>query len=179
MTTPHRRVWFLNLDAERELARPTRPPRLDHGRFTDPLIGTLVPNGDEVAQPGVDYTGYRAMAWCPTAGIRALVLRAGAAFSADTPPPELIARVVGRDFIARERGLALPGATYVDRAEDLEQALAIESPTERLLLRHRYGFAGTMRRTCARGAPAPADRAFLAKALARGGVLIEPLVHVL
>ncbi len=171
------RVWFLNLDAELELAHPGRPPRLEHGRFTEALVGTLVPHGDVLAVAGRAYPGLRAMAWCPTAGVRALAEASGARFSDGTPSAEIVARVMGRDFIARERGLVLDGACFASREEDLERALNIESP--RLLLRHRYGFAGKQRRICARGAPDHADRAFVRRALAEGGVLVEPLMHVL
>lgn len=176
MTSP--RAWFLNLDAELELATPGRPPRLDHGPFTQALLGSLVPAGDVVARPGDRLDGHRAMAWCPTAGVRLMAEQMGARFSERTPPAEVVRRVVAREWIARERGLLLDGARFVEREEDLPDALAIASPTDRLLLRHRYGFAGKQRRICARGAPDAADRAFLRKALADGGVLVEPLVHV-
>lgn len=176
------RVWILNLDAELELARPPhaspRPLRLDHPH-AGPLLGTLVPPGDAIAVPGRRFEGHRVIAWCPTRGARAWAAAHGADFATDTPTPEVVREVLGRDWIAARRGLLLPGAVFARSTDEARAALRVPSPTGRLLLRARYGFAGKQRRACSPAAITPADWAFIDAAVASGGVLVEPLVEVL
>lgn len=172
------RVWLLNFSAEREAEGTlTRRDQL-YERVAEltPRTSGLVPPGDVVAQPSDAPGAHRGrigVAFCPTPLALAELARLGAAPPAAPAWPVLRA-VLGRDAAAAGLGLTLPGAAFLREAGDaLERALSTPAPTGRLLARRRFGFAGKGRRILAQP-PTADDRRFLARALAEGGVLIEP-----
>ncbi|HLM74738.1 MAG TPA: hypothetical protein VK459_18650, partial [Polyangiaceae bacterium] len=185
-------AWFLNFDADEELASPAgyTPRRAVLERsaaLTEEVRGLLRP-GDVVVPEGANPgflrgfgDGFGGRAFCPTPrAIRALV-KAGATVL-PAPPLEILRAVNHRSFSAK-LGQTLPGARFVRSIEELEEVIAGPSPTGRFLAKRPFGFAGRGRRTLEAtrdgrlGAEDPA-RPFVEASLRAGeGLQVEPLVE--
>jgi len=140
-------AWFLNFDADEELARPAgyAPSRAVLARFnalTDRIRALLSP-GDVVVEAGqaarVDQR-FSGMAWCPTPRAQKALLLAGAALLS-APGLDVLRAVNHRRFSAT-LGQTLPGARYALTLDEVNDALTGPSPTGQWLLKRPFGFAG-------------------------------------
>jgi hypothetical protein len=143
-----KRAWFLNFDADAELADPSArtPSRAGAARaraLVDHVRGLLGP-GDVVLPDGLDAApradGCAGRAWCPTPRALAAFARAGA-LPPPAPPVAVLRRVNHRGF-SSVLGRALPRARWIEDRAALDAALAEPSPTGLWLLRRPFGFAG-------------------------------------
>lgn len=177
-----RRAWFLNLDAEQELARPgARTPSramIDRCRTLSGALQGLVPEGDVVWTPGVTppaCEGLAGVAWCPTPGALAALRSAGASLS-DAPSWAVLRAANHRSFSA---GIAqtLPGAAYVRTEAALDAVLREGSITGAWVVKRPLSYRGNGRLRV-RGAGDEAAWRWLRAALAEGeGVQVEPEVE--
>jgi hypothetical protein len=186
-------AWFLNFDAEEELARPAgyTPSRAVLARFEGlaALVGALLSPGDVVVAEGQSSRigpAYNGRAWCPTPRARRALAKAGVALP-PAPSLEVLRAVTNRGFNAG-LGQTLPGARFATSLEEIEEALGQASPTGRWLLKRPWSFAGRGRLSLQRGALLSAGHAGHAghagreatwiKASLRsfGGLQVEPLV---
>jgi hypothetical protein len=174
------RAFFLNFDAEAELADPSArtPPRAVAARsraLAEKVRGLLAP-GDVLIDEATRLPrgAFAGRAWCPTPRALAAIARAGAIVPA-APPLAVLARVNDRRFCA-ELGLTLPGARWVTTWEETREALAAPSPTGLWLLRRPFGFAGRGRLRLAPARVGAAEERWIQASLGRGGLLAEPWV---
>jgi len=140
-------AWFLNFDAEDELARPAgyAPAQAMLARF-GPLIertAALLRPGDVVVAEGQstrlegDFVG---MAWCPTPRARKALRQAGARV---LPAPALsVLQAVNHRGFNAALGQTLPGARYAMTLEEISAAISEPSPSGPWLLKRPFGFAG-------------------------------------
>lgn len=140
-------AWFLNLDADDELARPrgynvSTATLRRSGALAGSLTGLLRP-GDillpESAARG-SCAGHPGRAWCPTPRALRSLSRAGAIVP-EAPPLAVLRAVNHRGFNAC-LGQTLPGARFARTLDDVTAALARPSPTGTWLLKRPFGFAG-------------------------------------
>src|SRR5689334_12717745 len=117
-------AWFLNFDADDELARPAgyTPSRavLSRSILLREKTRALLGPGDitlEEGQSGRVAEGYTAMAWCPTPRALRALREAGAAML-PAPTLEVLRAVNNRRFCA-DLGQTLPGACYAFSLEDI------------------------------------------------------------
>lgn len=181
MSAP-RRAWFLNLDAEEELARPgARTPSramIARCRALASHLGELIPAGDVAWTPGADAPpceGLVGVAWCPTPGALSSLRRAGARLP-DAPPWAVLRAANHRTFSA---GIAqpLPGAAFVRTEAELDAALREHSPTGTWLVKRPLSYRGNGRLRVT-GAGDEAAWRWLRAALAEGeGLQVEPEVE--
>ncbi len=178
------RAWLLNLDAEDELegARPYPGPFAAIIRRPALLasLASLVPAGDLVltrSSPRAAALGRVGVAWSMTTRAREALVEAGAE-PAPAPAVHVLTRVASRALHA-EIGLPFPGSVFTKSADVALALLRSESASGWWLARRAFGFAGRGRRLVPSGAPSAADAAFVARAVALGGVLVEPKVEVL
>lgn len=178
-----KRAWFLNFDADEELARPAgyTPSAAVAGRARAlaARVGPLLGPGDlllvDPPAPG-SAAGLEGRAWCPTPRALRALARAGAE-PAPAPPFEILRRVNHRRFCA-ELGQTLPGARYAQTIADIEEAVLEESPGGHWLLKRPFGFAGRGRMRVRAGALEEAARPWAEAALATGeGLQVEPWVE--
>lgn len=174
-------AWFLNLDAELELAAPlgyspsqraralierqaTKLERLTCGGL---VLGVgPVPRG--IARGRVGH------AWCPTPYALRQLERAGAQVPC-APELAVLQRVNHRRFCA-ELGQTLDRAQFFERAEELLAFLERYSE-DRWQLKRGFGFAGRGQRTTRPTLDAD-DRKWIAEAFRYGGVQVEPWVQI-
>lgn len=175
------RLWLLNLDAEEELSRgaATTPARGELARMramSDSLRGALVPAGDLVVGDPEVTSGREGVAWCPTPSALARLSRLGASLPAC--PEFSVLRAVNHRRWSASRGLALPGARWVERAADLAQVVEGPWPAEGWLLKRAYTFAGRghLHLRARREVEDPRMVGWIRRALSQGGVLAEPRV---
>jgi hypothetical protein len=179
-----RRVWFLNFDAEEELARPgaITPSRAMRARC-EALVGRvegLWRAGDRVVIPGDAPTraegAWRGMAWCPTPGaVRAL--RALGASVGEVPAWSVLRAVNHRAFSAKI-GQWLPGAAYVRDESELCAVLVQRSHTGVWLFKKPLGYSGRGRLRMRGDEPDAHSWRWLRAALAEGeGLQVEPAVE--
>jgi hypothetical protein len=175
-----KRAWVLNLESDLELSgQPIDPlaalrtrPELVRG-----LVGTLVPQGDVVLGSRSDRAdGLEGRAFSPTPRARALLASAGAR-PALAPDPAILTRVASRAFSA-SLGLPFASARLATSLDDVLGAVRHAPPSGSWLIRRVFGFAGKGRRLVRAGELGAPDRAFVARALAHGAVLVEPWVEV-
>lgn len=176
-----RRAWFLNFDAEAELADPSArtPSRaiLARGRALAERVGALLGPGDVVLLEAPVPAGVRlARAWCPTP--RALDAILGAGLDAPAAPAFTVLRRVNHRRFSAELGRAVPGAGYVATRAALDDALAGPSPTGRWLLKRPFGFAARGRMRVGPGAPDAVTERWIEASLSTGeGLEVEPWVE--
>lgn len=185
------RAWFLNFDADEELASPAgyTPRRAVLERFAglaEEARGLLGP-GDFVVPELPELPegrgarvarGALGRAFCPTPRARRALERAGAEVEA-APAVEVLRAVNHRGFSAR-LGQTLPGARFVRGMEELEEVIAGSSPTGQWLMKRPFGFAGRGRRAIRQGGVGreEAARPFIEASLRAGeGLQVEPLVE--
>lgn len=187
-------VWFLNFDADEELASPAgyTPRRAVIDRFAglaEEVRGLLGPGDSVLPEAGATGVfghvgaGVLGRAFCPTPRARRALAKAGAILL-PAPPLEVLRAVNHRRFSA-DLGQTLPGARFVRSIEELEEVIAGSSPTGRFLAKRPFGFAGRGRRVLQAivpnagriGAEDPAQP-FLEASLRTGeGLQVEPLVE--
>lgn len=180
-------AWFLNFDADLELARPEgyTPPSAvlsRHGALRDRVKEALLGPGDIALEEGrISRVGpqYAGRAWCPTPRALAALRTAGVVVPA-SPPLEVLRAVNHRRFCA-DLGATLPFARYAVSLGEIDEVLSSgRSPTGQWLLKRPFSFAGRGRLRIATESAAP-DRARAApwiEASLRdfGGLMVEPLV---
>ncbi|MFO0625804.1 MAG: hypothetical protein U0325_09335 [Polyangiales bacterium] len=175
------RLWLLNLDAEEELSRgaattPSRDERARIQALSARLRGTLVPAGDATPDDPDVPRGVVGLAWCPTPAALARLARLGARLPAC--PDFSVLRAVNHRRWAAARGLALPGARWVDDGVGLARLLDAPWPAQGWLLKRAYTFAGRghlhLRDRAERDDPRV--QGWLRRSLAQGGLLAEPRV---
>lgn len=175
------RLWLLNLDAEEELSRgsSTTPARGELTRMramSDCLRGSLVPPGDlAVGDPEVT-SGCAGVAWCPTPSALARLSRLGARLPAC--PDFAVLRAVNHRRWSAARGLALPGARWVESAAAFARVLEGPWPEQGWLLKRAYTFAGRghLHLRTRSEAEDPRMVGWIRRALSQGGMLAEPRV---
>jgi hypothetical protein len=174
------RAFFLNFDAEAELADPSArtPSRAVAERsraLASQARGLLAP-GDIVITEGTRLAGEAALgrAWCPTPRALAALSRAGAIVPR-APPLAVLQRVNHRRFCA-DLGPALPGARWVTTWAEIRETIAAPSPTGLWLLRRPFGFAGRGRIRLAPPRLSAAEERWIEASLA-AGLLAEPWVE--
>lgn len=180
------RAWFLNFDADDELADPSArtPSRASRDRAralaAEPSVRALLAPGDVIVPDSspdlVDRSGLEGRAWCPTPRALAALARFGATLP-DAPSPAILRRVNHRRF-SFDLGRALPRVRWARTRAEVLTALADPSPTGLWLMRRPFGFAG---RGKLRVDPARRDAAidrWIDASLARGdGLEIAPWVE--
>jgi hypothetical protein len=194
-----KRLWVLNLDAERELALPdgyTRPRVMaeqirERSASTRDLVRdepVLALDATEAPEGASAETVV--VAWCPTPSAVALVRRVGLTVPA-APPLDVLRLANHRRFqhdVARRADDGAPffaHTAFVEPDADLE--MQVRSLAQRLSnppplgagwhLERAYGFAGKGARRLT-GPPKPDDVRWLRDSLARGGILVEPWVPI-
>jgi hypothetical protein len=178
-----RRAWFLNFDAEAELADPSArtPSRAiaKRGEALATRVGALLDPDDLIlgeagAALPTDVRG--ASAWCPTPRALAAIARAG--LDAPVAPAFAVLRLVNHRRFSAALGRALPGARYVVTRAALDAAIAGPSPTGRWLLKRPFGFAARGRVRVGPDAPDAVAERWIAASLATGeGLEVEPWVE--
>lgn len=174
-------AWLLNLDAELELAAPTRyrpapamSTRIDALRARMELL--LCPD-DAVITRGVRLGDEfsHALAFCPTPSALVRIEAAGLPVPR-APGLEVLTRVNSRAFCA-ELGQTLPGARYVRSFEQLLAVLDSADSEARWLLKRDFSFAGRERRRVDGGRLDASTEGFARRSFARGeGLQVEPFV---
>jgi hypothetical protein len=184
------RAWFLNFDADLELAasggytspRGVRERQHDVAARARQLVPIgdgvinedgkvdVAPSGRPLAQP----LSWEGRAFCPTP--RALLAFKRAGVNAPPAPPlEVLRRVNHRAFSA-ELGQTLVGARFCTTMSDLEATVA--GSTTDWLLKRAFGFAGRGQQRLLAGKLDPTARAFADRALSGElGLQVEPLVE--
>lgn len=194
-----KRLWVLNLDAERELAVPggyTRTRvmaeqiREQSASTRDLVRDEAVLALDATQAPERANAETAVVAWCPTPSALALVRRVGLTVPA-APPLDVLRLANHRRFqhdVARriDDGASFISHTaFVEPGADLETQ--VRSLAERLSnpppvgagwhLERAYGFAGKGARRLT-GPPRADDLRWLRDSLTRGGILVEPWVPI-
>ena len=194
-----KRLWVLNLDAERELALPggyTRSRALaaqirERGRHTrDLLRGDPVLALDATHAPAGASSETAVLAWSPTPSVLALVHCVGLSVPV-APPLDVLKRANHRRFQHEVARRVAGGAeffahsAFVEPEPDLDAQ--VHAMTRRLSnppplgqgwhLERAYGFAGKGARRLT-GSPTPDDARWLRDSLLRGGILVEPWVCI-
>lgn len=174
-------AWLLNLDAELELAAPTRyrpaPSMSMRIAALRARMELLLGPDDAVITRGVRLGGgfSHALAFCPTPSALVRIEAAGLPVPR-APTLEVLARVNSRAFSA-ELGQTLPGARYVRSLEELMALLASAAPDARWLLKRDFSFAGRERRRVEGARLDVPTQGFARRSFARGeGLQVEPLV---
>lgn len=179
-------AWFLNFDAEDELARPAgyTPSAAMLGRneaLAERIRPSLLAPGDvlvpEGAGPvaGPDFIG---RAWCPTPRALKALRRAGA-IPAPAPPLGVL-RAVNHRYFNAVLGQTLPGALYVSSPAEVLAAVSGPSPLGVWLLKRPFGFAGRGRLKVDPGRPGDLSHArpWIEASLRAGeGLAVEPLME--
>lgn len=199
-SAPRPRVWWLNLDAERELADPSahvpsqkvlRQIAARAARFAPELClgdGYVVPGG---ASGRGDRSAW-VLAWCPTPGARKDIAIAG--FEPPVAPSAEVLRAVNDRRFAFALARSAPLVSVEERLNRLYPATSafeaarsfqIDIPTQELgepvRLKRRYGFAGKGQRRHPAGRLAAADEStlqWLQSAMRHGGFVLEPEVDM-
>lgn len=177
-----RRAWFLNLDAEQELARPgartSSRTMIERCRTLAASLVGLVPDGDLAWTPGVPAPaceGAAGVAWCPTPGALAALRSAGATLP--EAPSWAVLRAANHRSFSSGIAQTLPGAAYVRTEAELDAALREGSLTGEWLVKRPLSYRGNGRLRM-RGAVDEPTRRWLGVALAEGeGLQVEPAVE--
>jgi hypothetical protein len=175
-------VWFLNLDADEELAKPSghkRPKDYEERRaeraaallpLTSRRGGVLL---EDWNNSGAEALG---LCWMPTPKAEARLRSAGLK-SPPCPHVEVLKRANSRKFSAA-LGVDLPGACYTENAEELDLLTVRACVGTDWLLKRPFGFAGRGRQKVGVGILKEAARAWALTSLREGhGVEIQPNVR--
>lgn len=176
-----RTAWFLNLDAEEELAAPERwhrSPRLWRATAAarTQAFERLAAPGDILLELGEHVPAQvRGQAWCPTLSALEELTRAGAALP-DAPPMEVLRRVNDRRFL-QMLGLAHPEGRLFESAEEYARGTR-DCVTP---LRHKtlFGAAGRGQRVVGPASATASDREWVRARFAAGPLWVEPELEVL
>lgn len=172
-----RRVWYLNFDADEELAGHqatslrSRAMQAQLAGAVSALVGS-----DELLDTNADYAG-EAMGFTFMPTPRAIaVLHERGLLAPPAPTFEVLKRANGRALSAT-LGVALPEATFASEEEVVLAALSKRSPSGVWLIKREFGFAGRGAKRCGDGALSDDVRSFVRNALKHGGLEITPWVH--
>jgi hypothetical protein len=114
------------------------------------------------------------LAFCPTPHAVSRLRALGLELSLATPNLDVLQEANGRAFCAR-LGQTLPGATYVESMEMLEDSVRRAGPHQELVLKRAFGFAGRERRRVIGGVIDPSTAGFAEKSFRAGqGLQVEP-----
>lgn len=181
MAADRRVAWYLNLDADLELAAGARyaPTKQIVAAMSAPrrvLAATLAREGDLVVDESSakgSARGLLGVAFCPTP--RALErLEFVGAERRDAPSFDVLRRVNDRAFCA-SLGQTLDSAKWVASADEAFAHLATTPiASARWRIKRAFGMAGRGQRVVTPGALTPADEAFVRASFATGGAQIEP-----
>lgn len=195
-----RRLWVLNLDAERELALPggyTRPRvmaeqiREQSASTRDLVRDEAVLALDATKAPEGANAETVVAAWCPTPSALALVRRVGLTVPA-APALDVLRLANHRRFqhdVARRTDDGTSFFAHTAFVEpDADPEAQVRSLAEHLSnppplgagwhLERAFGFAGKGARRLT-GPPTPDDVRWLRDSLTRGGILVEPWVPII
>ena len=191
-----RTAWFLNLDADVELAaiasgaagaRTAYAPKrgvVEAMRAFVPIAARSLLDPEEdllVAEdaPPLSARGLVGRAFCPTPRALRMLARAGATIEPH-PDVDVLCRVNARAF-ASALGTTLPGAAFVTDLESARAMLAT-SPDAALAdtwrVKRNYGMTGRGQRLVTPSALSEPELAFVRAGLGEGGVQIEPNVRI-
>jgi hypothetical protein len=175
-------VWFLNLDADDELAKPTGFKRAaDYEERRIELIenlaaltsregGTILEAWNDDGQPTIG------RAWMPTPKAIARLTAAGVT-PAPAPHLTVLKRANSRKFSAA-LGVDLPGAAYTDSADELDEFVARPCVGTDWLLKRPFSFAGKGRQRVSPGILKDSARTWALASLRDGeGIEIQPHVR--
>jgi hypothetical protein len=175
-------VWFLNLDADEEIAKPQGHKRpKDYEERRAELAIALQPltsrNGgvllEEWNNSGAEAMGF---CWMPTPKAEAR-LRSSGLKSPPCPHVEVLKRANSRKFSAA-LGVDLPGACYTENAEELDLLTVRKCEGTDWLLKRPFGFAGRGRQKVSVGILKEAARAWALTSLREGhGIEVQPNVR--
>ncbi len=167
--------WVLNLDAELELGPPSYQPKLralaqleKYGTGARALLGpedVLVGSGAALPATLVG------RAWCPTP--RALATLAAAGIEPEPHPDAAVLRRVNHRRFAHELGGGLPDQHHVEQRGALEAILTRPGPW---LFKRPLALAGRGQLR-AYGELNTTEWSWVEASLARGGLIVEPLVR--
>lgn len=194
-------AWWINADAEVELATPgyRRSPRMaEHCRQLGQQLRPEIERWTAVRFPGAQCVVVApdlrpaaprpqlrhpvlALAWAPTASAMAAFEERGwRAPSAWVVDAGVLARANHRSLFVD----SLPGSRFATTLDQTLSTIASAPPAEtgaeRWLLKRALGFAGRWRKALAPGSPSRADRTWIEASMAAYGcgLQIEPLVRV-
>lgn len=176
-------AWVLNLDADLELARPSRysPSRAAieaNTVFRPNALKLLGPDDvviDEGGRLSKETRGVPGRAFCPTPRALRMLAIAGAVPEA-APSLEVLRAVNSRAFACPVNEPDAFGSRFVTDAESAIHVLSVPSPSGRWLAKRAFGFAGKGQRRVGAN-PTTADRAWIAASMRLGGLQIEPWVE--
>ena len=184
----HPIAWFLNFDADAELAQL-------RGRYTSPSsvierspglvqhLSALFSPGDVVLATSTsgpinvptNKAGFRTRAWCPTPLAKQAIEKLGMA-ALYGPALDLLRRVNHRQF-AYDLGVTLPQAMLTNNLAEIEATIKNEGVGDGWLIKRPLSFAGRGRRLVRAGSISKHDAPWITGALDRGETLtIEPYV---
>lgn len=180
-------AWYLNLDADVELAlpegaayTPSEKVSAHAARHVERLARELLAPGDVRVDAGTPPGSCRGMvgrAFCPTRRAREVLQRAGAEVVA--PTHGVLRAVNGRGFAAG-LGQTLPGAVFARSAEEVAAVVSVSPPVGGgWRLKRAHGMAGRGQRVVPAGVLDEASRAFVVRSLEHDGLQVEPNVRIL
>jgi hypothetical protein len=175
------RAWVLNLDADRELARPDRFHRrgndIKRAEAMIPALAELLEGAHVIRERDPDgaAAGMRGFAWCPTPSALAAIARSGAGLP-PAPSLEVLRHVNHRAFSAG-LGPTLVGGRFVQELDDVLQLVDQPTPSGSWLLKLPFSFAGAGRLPIFVGRVTDGERNWMQQSLAKGGLQVEPLVE--
>jgi hypothetical protein len=176
-------AWWLNLDAELELAEPARyrrhPELASRLRTLSSRLSSLLLPGDVVLDGSLSASALgmtTALAFCPTPSAQQVLGALG--FRLPPSPALSVLRTVARRSFATHIGQTLPGARYVWNLDELEATVREPSFSGEWLLKRDFSFAGRERRRV-RGAQLDTSTlGFARRSFARAqGLQVEPYVE--
>lgn len=179
-TRPPRIAWVLNLDADRELQDPLRyrPVELASTRpdWRARMLDLVAQDDLILPASGARPGEHVPQCFCPTPSALAQLTAQG--FAAPAAPALAILRQVNHRAFCAQLGQCMPGASFVQDMEALEQLLARPSPTGRHVIKRPFSFAGREQRRVQHGVLDPSTRGFCQNSFARGeGLQVEPWVE--
>lgn len=172
------RLILLNLDAELEWAGVRATASSERAARWAAQVAPFWNAADRVWRGRGDrLPGAAGYAWGSTP--KALeVLRLAGATPTGCAPADVAARANHRSFAAPFAS-GLPRAGFARNPSDARRLLSSARPGESWWAKQAWSWAARGRRVFDPGALRPADEAFLSKALANGGVQLEPRVELL
>jgi hypothetical protein len=164
-------AWLLNFGAEEALlgGSSRSPPDWEGLAARTGLVreGDVLVRSDTSAEEVARCEG---RAWVPEGGARRALARLGVSLRPEIADAVLV-KVLGRRSQA-ELGPTLEGERWVERIEDLPRF----GTGERWVAKREHSCAGRGRRIWL-GEPVEEDRAWIERALAQGGLIVEPWVE--
>lgn len=176
--SPVPRLIVLNLDAELEWAGVRAAASSERAARWAAQVMPFWERTDRLWSGGSDaLPGAAGYAWGSTPKALQALQRAGAT-PVGCAPAEIAARANHRGFAAPFAS-GLPRAGFARSTGEVRRLLTTALPGESWWAKQAWSWAARGRRVFAPRSLQPADEAFLAKAIANGGVQLEPRVELL